>query len=337
MITLFSHANKAVTTAFALVLAGAAIADDAVPSARIARFAGDRAAAISYTFDDGLRDQYTVAVPMLNEAGFKGTFFVIPGKTAESPEEGERKQNNPKPSGRWGGICWAELRQMAKQGHEIASHTWSHRGMRNLTPEEVDAELGKACEAIETHIGKPPLAIAFPYNQSTPGVQVAALRHHVAFRSYQLGLSEKSTTASLNAWADKQVRDNTWGVAMAHAIAHGYAELSDPEILRSHLKYVKDREREIWVDTFSNIARYEKERDGAKLELSGRIGSVTCVVSTTLDSKIYNVPLTIVIDAPGVTSASAKRSGQDLPASAENGTIHVQAAPDKQPITITWH
>ena len=50
--------------------------------AGIAHFDGDRAAAISYTFDDNLRDQYAVAVPMLNEVGFKGTFFVIPVSTA---------------------------------------------------------------------------------------------------------------------------------------------------------------------------------------------------------------------------------------------------------------
>jgi hypothetical protein len=34
------------------------------PVVRIAKFSGDRSAALSYTFDDGLRDQYTVTVPI---------------------------------------------------------------------------------------------------------------------------------------------------------------------------------------------------------------------------------------------------------------------------------
>ena len=318
-----------------LLIARAACAQTA-PTARIAHFDGDRAAAISYTFDDNLRDQYTLAVPMLNEVSFKGTFFVIPGKTAETPEQGEQKQKDPNVHNNWGGISWPELKEMANQGHEIASHTWSHQNMPKLSPEEVDAELSKACEAIKTRIGKPPLTLAFPYNQSTPEVQAAALKYHVAYRAYQMGTGGKSTVASLNAWADKLVEEKKWGIIMTHAVAHGYAELTDPEILRTHFKYVKSRERDIWVDTFANVARYEKERDDAKLTVSGKAGSVTCVLSSTLDPQLYDVPLTIVIDANGARSARTDRAGKQLPVRVENGSIYVQAAPGVQPITITW-
>jgi hypothetical protein len=48
-------------------VAGIADAEQKLPTGCIAKFADDRAAAISYTFDDGLRDQYMAAVPMLNE------------------------------------------------------------------------------------------------------------------------------------------------------------------------------------------------------------------------------------------------------------------------------
>ena len=40
----------------------------------IARFAGNRVAAVSYTFDDGTLGHYTVAVPTLERYGFRGTF-----------------------------------------------------------------------------------------------------------------------------------------------------------------------------------------------------------------------------------------------------------------------
>lgn len=246
---------KALFTLFIITLTAAA---DPLPTARIARFAGDRAAAISYTFDDNLRDQYTLAVPMLNEVGFKGTFFVVAGKTAETPEEGVRKQHGPKASAMWGGISWPELKVMADEGHEIGSHTWSHRGMREMPSGEVEAEIQQAWDAINTRIGKPPLTLAFPFNQSTPDVQAAALRHHVAFRSFQIGTSEKTTVQSLNAWADKLIQEKNWGVFMAHGIATGYAALTDPEILRAHWKHVKERQSDIWVDTFANVARYER-------------------------------------------------------------------------------
>ena len=313
-----------------------AAAGTATPMGRIARFNGDRAAAISYTFDDNLRDQYTLAVPMLNEVGFKGTFFIIPGATAETPHEGEQKEREEKVSRRWGGISWPELKEMAAQGHEIGSHTWSHKKLSKTAAEDVDPELNKAYDAIKTRLGKPPLTLAFPYNAATPEVQAAALKYHVACRAYQIGTSDKTTVASLNAWADKLVKDKKWGVLMSHAVANGYAALSDPDILRTHLRYVKSRERDIWVDTFANIARYEKERDDAKLTLSGKAGNVTCVLSSTLDPQIYDVPLTIVIDAAGVTAAHAERAGQGLPVRIEISSVYVEAAPSLQPITITW-
>jgi hypothetical protein len=150
-----------------------------------------------------------------------------------------------------------------------------------------------------------------------------------------LGIGDKSTVESLNAWADKLANERKWGIVMAHAIGDGYSALSDPEILRTHLKYVKSRERDIWVDTFANVARYEKERDDAKLTVSGKSGSVTCVLSSTLDPQLYDVPLTIVIDANGAKSARADRAGKQLPVRVENGLIYVQATPGLQPITAT--
>lgn len=304
-----------------------------LPHARIARFSGDRAAAISYTFDDNTRDQYTVGVPMLDEAGFKGTFFVIPGVTVDTVEEAAKKVPLKRA---WGGITWTELKEMSAQGHEIANHTWSHPNLTKLTPEEVDAQISKAYDSIKSRIGKPPLTLAFPFNQSTPEVRAAALKNHVAFRSYQTGIGGKSTVESLNAWADKQVRDKTWGVAMAHAIAMGYSALSDPEILRAHLRHVKSREHDIWVDTFSNIARYQKERDDAKLEVSGSGGDLTCKLNGTLDPRIFDVPLTIVIGATGAASARAKRAGRELPVNVVRDAILVEAVPDREPITVTW-
>lgn len=249
----------------AFLTAQSATSAEASPSVRIARFSGDRAAALSYTFDDGLRDQFTVAVPMLNEAGFPGTFFVIPGRVSETVEEAERRKNDKRA---WGTITWAELREMAGQGHEIANHTWSHPGLAKLTLPEVEEQLEKAREAILQKLGVAPLTLAFPFNQRTPEIEALALKSHVACRTFQRGLGGNDTAESLNAWADKLVEKREWGVLMAHGIAYGYAALNDPAIFRAHLQHVKSRPSDIWVDTFANVARYEKERDDARVTVS---------------------------------------------------------------------
>lgn len=320
-----------------LILALLALASPLVaqPEPRIARFAGDRTAAISYTFDDGTRDHYTVAAPMLNEVGFKGTFFVIPGRVSPDVADAEKRKNDKRA---WGTITWDELRSMSAQGHEIASHTWSHPSLPKLTPAEVDAELAKARDAITTHIGRPPLTVTFPFNQSTSDIQAAALQHHVAYRSSQLGVGgDKSTVESLNAWADQQVRDNKWGVIMAHGISYGYAAFTDPQIFRTHLNYVKSRAADIWVDTFANVARYEKERDDANLAVSASSpGRLVFTLTGTLDPALYTVPLTVVLDIPAAKSARAVRAGHDLPVRVSASAVQIDAVPSPEPVTVIW-
>ena len=123
---------------------------------------------------------------------------------------------------------------------------------------------------------------------------------------------------------------------MFHAIAQGYAAMSDPEIFRTHLKAVKSREREIWVDTFANVSRYEKERDDAKLTLTSESNGATCKLGGTLDPKLYDVPLTMVIDGKGITAATAERTGRKLPVRVANDSIYIDAAPSPESISVTW-
>jgi peptidoglycan-N-acetylglucosamine deacetylase len=306
----------------------------AQPAARIAHFAGDRAAAVTYTFDDGLRDQYTVAVPLLNEAGLKGTFFVIPGRVSPDVTDAEKRKNDKRA---WGTITWDELKSMAAQGHEIGSHTWTHPNLTQLTADEIDEQLVKSRDAIAAHIGQPPLTLAFPFNARTPGIETATRKYYVAFRSYQLGTGGKSTVESLNRWADQQIRDKSWGVIMAHGIVTGYAAFTDPDILRAHLRYVKSRAADIWVDTFANVARYEKERDEAVFAVSASAsGRLVFTLTGTLDPAVYTVPLTVVVDISGARSARAVRAGRDLPVRVSPSSVQIDAVPSAEPITLTW-
>ena len=43
----------------------------------VAPYKGDRVCAISYTFDDGLQEHYTLLFPKLEKYGFKGTFWIF--------------------------------------------------------------------------------------------------------------------------------------------------------------------------------------------------------------------------------------------------------------------
>ncbi|MEY4487893.1 MAG: hypothetical protein RIQ79_401, partial [Verrucomicrobiota bacterium] len=116
-----------------------------------------------------------------------------------------------------------------------------------------------------------------------------------------------------------------------------YAAFTDPEILRAHLAYVKGRDRDLWVDTFATIARYEKERDDAQLAVSAAApGRVACSLTGTLDPALYDVPLTVVLDLPAPKSARAERAGRTLPVRVSADSIQFDATPSPEPIILTW-
>ncbi|MGB9597132.1 MAG: polysaccharide deacetylase family protein [Candidatus Poribacteria bacterium] len=75
--------------------------------------------ALSLTFDDGRPNQVEKAVPILNDLGFKGTFYVCPS--------GDNWADKLSP--------WIDV---YKQGHEIGNHTVSHICSRALSPNRID-------------------------------------------------------------------------------------------------------------------------------------------------------------------------------------------------------
>lgn len=98
-------------------------ADDEEVKVSIAQYRGGRDAAISYTFDDGLLEQYTLVFPELEKRNIKATFAV---------------------NGGWMGcisakkVCmsWEQAREMAQAGHEITNHGWMHKNLTKLVGEE---------------------------------------------------------------------------------------------------------------------------------------------------------------------------------------------------------
>ena len=96
-------------------------------------------------------------------------------------------------------------------------------------------------------------------------------------------------------------------IIMAHGIETGFEPIGSRELLRQQVQYVHTQEKSLWIDTFGNIARYRNEFEASRLTVlqnddrSLRI-AVRC---PELNPSVYNVPLTLVIDAPGVSEATA--------------------------------
>ena len=100
----------------------------AQPDIHVARFWGDRQAALSYTFDDGLLEHYTEVFPRLRQLGLKASFCIIGSKV------GRDQKGTPC-------MTWQQLREMAADGQEISSHGFRHQSMEKLTGEALRYEV----------------------------------------------------------------------------------------------------------------------------------------------------------------------------------------------------
>lgn len=72
----------------------------------VAKYRHDKVCAISYTFDDGLAEHYTLAAPQLEQRGFRGTFFINGSKV-------NKDERHIKDTTR---VTWPQLKEMAEKG-----------------------------------------------------------------------------------------------------------------------------------------------------------------------------------------------------------------------------
>lgn len=105
------------------------------------------------TFDDGYRDFYTQAFPVLHHYGFTATVFLPIRRIQPEPVRMDGLDY----------MSWSEIRELCAAGIRFGSHTVTHPKLRTLTPEEVDYELGCSKEKIEDEVGEAVLSFSYPY------------------------------------------------------------------------------------------------------------------------------------------------------------------------------
>ena len=100
------------------------------------------------SFDDGYHDHFTVVMPLLLEAGFTGTFFVISERVdARDPNHLNREQ----------------VAIMAAEGMTIESHSRSHRDLAGRDRDLLVFELLGSRETLAAYTGRAPKTVAWPF------------------------------------------------------------------------------------------------------------------------------------------------------------------------------
>lgn len=147
---------------FALTLVGPALlAEEMAPSPTVARADSVKPVEpritynwisvdgpyIAMTFDDGPSEKLTPRLlDLLAAHRIKATFFVIGQNVADHPEI---------------------VRRAAREGHEIANHTWSHPNLGKISDDGIRRELQKTDDAIQSATGVRPILMRPPYGSIT--------------------------------------------------------------------------------------------------------------------------------------------------------------------------
>jgi peptidoglycan/xylan/chitin deacetylase (PgdA/CDA1 family) len=108
------------------------------------------------TFDDGWRNQYTYAFPLLKKYNDTATFYVF---------------TNPIVNNLPHYFSWDELKEMDKAGMTIASHTLTHPYLSQLSLEALRKEVGVSKTILEANLGKSVKHFASPFGYTNMMIQ----------------------------------------------------------------------------------------------------------------------------------------------------------------------
>jgi peptidoglycan/xylan/chitin deacetylase (PgdA/CDA1 family) len=113
------------------------------------------------TFDDGYKDNFLNAAPILLKYGVPATFFITTGYiNTQRVFEWDRTGVVNYPL-----MSWQDVRELANMGFEIGSHTFSHVNLGKVSMELAKQEIFNSKAQTENEIGMPVRSFAYPYGR----------------------------------------------------------------------------------------------------------------------------------------------------------------------------
>jgi hypothetical protein len=238
-------------------------------------FPDGRGGAVSLTYDDGLPEHLDHAMPDLEAAGVRGTFYV---PTMNTPAWPARRDD------------WAAA---ARRGHELGNHTRHHpcsiqhpwmRARPNFTLEaynlaRMEQELREASGDLAVADGvSGPRSFAYTCNEDFVGPERENYRPMVArlfpaarggtgrviADPYAVDLSfvpswaviMKDAAADMVAFIDEAIDRGGWAVLQFHGVGGGHNMNVPRDAHQAVCRHIADRGADVWCDTFLHVATH---------------------------------------------------------------------------------
>lgn len=119
------------------------------------------------TFDDGYRNVYQNAMPILDQLGFTSTNYFVAQQL-----DGSNVWDHEKGIPASGLMSLDEIRAWAAAGHEVGSHTLSHVHLSQVSPEIARIQISRSKTELEQALGIKISAFCYPYGDESPEVRV---------------------------------------------------------------------------------------------------------------------------------------------------------------------
>lgn len=231
------------------------------------RWPDGKKAAVVFTYDDALDCHLDVAVPQLDQFGFKGTFYC----TGNSPALFNRTE---------------EWRKIAQNGHELGNHTLFHPcngeqfdwvkpeyNLNKYTIEQLIAELKTASTLLKAFDGKKERTFAYTCSNISIGENDFSDQIQPLFTAARADGPVPQTMTGYNiykapSWmvenrkAEEMIdylneakAKGTIAVFMFHSVGGGYLNV-DAEEHRKLLEYIKKNESDFYTGTFQEVMKY---------------------------------------------------------------------------------
>lgn len=164
------------------------------------------------TFDDGYRDNYTEARPVLEEHGLPACFFLATGYVGSdrTPRWDELRGETPA----W--MSWSEVADLRERGFEVGGHTRDHVDLGRVGGREAEREIVASKEDIARRTGAGTSLFSFPFGG--PANITEANRRRVAEAGFACCLSAHggTVTSDTDPFRMPRVAVSDWWISPHH-------------------------------------------------------------------------------------------------------------------------
>lgn len=284
----------------------------------ICSFYNDKDGAVSFTFDDSNYQAASFYDSLFEKYNLRGTAMLVSGWLSSYD---------------WEGLF---SRGRIDAGNHSVSHQLKYD--ESVPEDEIDSDINGAWSALSNRFkGMDIITFAYPWGRVNDITDRTVAKHHYAGRIAGGYLAPKNpaneqawmrlpcytvltqTTADqLNKAADDAAEQKKWLIELWHGTAED-DDMSEGHNIKkgvcdTHLKHIADLNDKLWCGTFTQVTKYIREKQNSSVNIiSADDKCIKLSFETTLNSSIFNFPLTVKFELPdGFENALITKKGEIL-------------------------